>query len=320
MLRLWLRSWLVIGALAFVSGCAGNIGAMVTELERHSTEVELIDVPFYSQVTDQCGPAALATILNVADVAVTPDELRSRIYIPGRQGSLQFELLAATRNYQRLPYSIDRDVNALLSELQSGRPVLILQNLGTNFIPVWHYAVVVGYLPHDQQFVLRSGNKERHLMSSRRFIRAWQRADFWGIVSLQPGILPANADPDRYLRSVAAIEAVGDSNTAAMAYQAATERWPGNELAWLGLGNALYAKGDLDAARMAYQESLEIAPANAIALNNLSQVQAELGCHADALTAIESALSAVEPGDPIYRHLRQTLNELEPGDPAARCL
>jgi tetratricopeptide (TPR) repeat protein len=318
-LRRWLQWWLVSSALAFISGCAGNIGTMVAELDRHNTEVELIDVPFHSQVTDQCGPAALATILNVADVAVTPEELKSRIYIPGRQGSLQLELLAATRNYQRIPYVVDADVNALLAELQSGRPVLILQNLGTNFIPIWHYAVVVGYLPHDQQFVLRSGDKERHLLSSRRFIRAWQRADFWGIVAIQPGDLPVNADPDRYLRSVAAIEAVGDTAAAATAYQVATKRWPDNELAWLGLGNALYAKGDLDAARNAYQESLEVAPANAIALNNLSQVQAELGCHDDAVTAIASALSVVESGDPIYRHLRQTLDELEPGEPTARC-
>ena len=293
---------------------------MVADLERHSIEVELIEIPFHSQVTDQCGPAALATILNVTDVSVTPEELKSHIYIPGRQGSLQLELLAATRHYRRIPYSVDPDVNALLTELQSGRPVLILQNLGVKYIPRWHYAVVVGYLPHDEQFVLRSGDKKRHLMDARRFIHTWQRADYWGIVALRPGNLPANAEPDKYLRSVAAIEAVGDTATAAVAYQAATEQWPTNGLAWLGLGNTAYAEGELDSARIAYQKVLGIEPGDAIALNNLAQVHAELGCYDDALTAIESALSAVEAGDPIVPYLRQTLEELEPGDSAARCL
>jgi len=319
-LRLWLQAWLIFGALIFISGCAGNVGAMVADLERHRTEVELTDIPFHPQVTDQCGPAALATILNVTDVNVTPEELKPHIYIPGRQGSLQLELLATTRHYSRIPYSVDPDVSALLHQLQSGRPVLILQNLGVKHIPIWHYAVVVGYLPDDEQFVLRSGDKKRHLMSSRRFIRAWQRADYWGIVALKPGNLPANADPDKYLRSVAAIEAVGDTTTAAVAYRAATDQWPTNGLAWLGLGNASYAEGELNSARSAYQKLLELEPDNAIALNNLSQVHAELGCYEDALTAIESALLAVEAGDPIVRYLRQTLEELEPGDSAARCL
>lgn len=292
---------------------------MLADLERLSTEVELIEIPFHSQVTDQCGPAALATILNATDVSVTPEELSSHIYIPDRQGSLQLELLAATRHYRRIPYTVDPDVAALLTELQSGRPVLILQNLGVKYMPRWHYAVVVGYLPQDEQFVLRSGDKKRHLMGARRFIHAWQRAGYWGIVALRPGKLPANADPDKYLRSVAAIEAVGDTATAAAAYQAATDQWPTNGLAWLGLGNASYAEGELESARIAYRKLLEIEPGSAIALNNLSQVHADLGCYDDALTAIESALSAVEAGDPIVPYLRQTLEELEPGDSAARC-
>ncbi len=314
-----LRLWLIVGALTFLSGCAGNVGAMLADLERHHTEVELIEVPFHSQVTDQCGPAALATILNVTDVSVTPEELRSHIYIPGRQGSLQLELLAATRHYGRIPYSVDPDVTALLTELQSGRPVLILQNLGVKYIPRWHYAVVVGYLPNDEQFVLRSGDKKRHLMGARRFMNAWQRADYWGIVALRPGNLPANVEPNKYLRSVAAIEAVGDTATAVAAYQAATDQWPTNGLAWLGLGNASYAEGELDSARIAYRKLLEIEPGNAIALNNLAQVHADLGCYDDALTAIEAALSAVDAGNPIVPYLRQTLEELEPSDSAARC-
>ena len=315
-----LAKWFVVSGFAFLSGCASNIGHMVADLERFDASIELHDIPFHSQVTDQCGPAALATILNDVDVEVGPEELRSRIYIPERQGSLQLELLATTRHYRRIPYSIESNVTALLEELQSERPVLILQNLGAKRFPIWHYAVVVGYLPEDKEFILRSGNKKRHLMGSRSFLRSWQRANYWGIVALRPDDLPANAVAEKYLQSVAAIESVGDSATAARAYRAATNHWPQNEMAWLGLGNSSYANGKLDAARNAYQTLLEIEPDNAFALNNLSQVYVDQGCHEHALATINTALAIVDIGDPVHSYLRQTLDDIEKADSTEICL
>jgi len=316
----WQPAGIVISVLALASGCASNVGNMLAELEHQGESVELIDVPFHPQFTDQCGPAALATILNSADISVVPEELTSRVYIPDREGSLQLELLAATRHYGRIPYVIDPDLNAIVSELESGRPVLIMQNLGARLMPIWHYAVVVGYLPSEQQFVLRSADKQRLLMSSRKLLRTWQRADNWAIVALQPGDLPANAIAERYLRTVAAIEAMGDSENAVTAYRIATDQWPENNLAWLGLGNALYANGDLQSARSAYRKVLEIEPEHTIALNNLSQVYAEMGCRDDALETIHSALSAVNAGDPVHRYLTRTMHEVTKSSAVSRCL
>ena len=315
-----LTKWFAVSSFVFLSGCASNVGHMVADLERFDASIELADTPFHSQVTDQCGPAALATILNVVDVDVGPEELRSRIYIPERQGSLQLELLATTRHYRRIPYSITPNVTALLEELQSGRPVLILQNLGAKRFPIWHYAVVVGYLPEDKEFVLRSGDKKRHLMGSRSFLRAWNRANYWGIVALRPDELPANAVAEKYLRSVAAIESVGDAVTAVSAYRTATNYWPQNGLAWLGLGNSSYTNGKLDTARNAYQTLLEIEPDNAIALNNLSQVYADQRCHDHALATINTALAIVDTGDPLHSYLRQTLADIEMRDSPDLCL
>jgi tetratricopeptide (TPR) repeat protein len=293
---------------------------MLADLEQHEERIELVDVPFYPQVTDQCGPAALATILNSTDIPVSAEELRPRVHIPGREGSLQLELLAATRHYGRIPYVIDPDVSAILAELQAKRPVLILQNLGPKLMPTWHYAVVVGYLPDEGQFVLRSGDKQRLLVSSRKLIRSWQRGDYWAFVALQPGQLPASSDAQRYLRSVAALEAVGNQSDAVASYRMATKEWPQNDLAWLGLGNALYASGDLRPAREAYQKVLEIEPQHTIAMNNLSQVYGELGCRDDALKTIDSALTLVDAGDPIHRFLTTTKQEVKQSSPSSRCL
>ena len=62
-------------------------------------KVELAETPFFSQQRYQCGPAALATVLNAAGVKVTDEELVPEVYLPTREGSLQVEMLAATRRH-----------------------------------------------------------------------------------------------------------------------------------------------------------------------------------------------------------------------------
>ena len=306
--------------LAFVSGCANDIRNMLSDLEQQRGDVELIQTPFYPQVTDQCGPSALAAILNSSGVAVTPEVLKSRIYIPDRQGSLQIELLAATRGYGRMPYLIDTNISALLDEVRAGRPVLVLQNLGSNRAPVWHYAVLVGYLANERRFILRSGDQKRHVTSASRFARTWQRAGYWGVLSLQPGEMPASPDADKYVRSVAAVEAIGDIASAAAGYHAATERWPEHSLAWLGMGNAYYAQGNLDSAESAYKRILSMDSDHLIALNNLSQVQIDRGCFKDASATLDAALSAAKSDTTIYRTIQETRRQIEVRKTSAACL
>ncbi len=320
MLTGWDQRWLVLGMLAFVSGCANDIRNMLSDLEQQRGDVELIQTPFYPQVTDQCGPSALAAILNSSGVAVTPEVLKSRIYIPDRQGSLQIELLAATRGYGRMPYLIDTNISALLDEVRAGRPVLVLQNLGSNRAPVWHYAVVVGYLADERRFILRSGDQKRHVTSASRFARTWQRAGYWGVLSLQPGQMPASPDADKYVQSVAAVEAIGDIASAAAGYHAATERWPEHSLAWLGMGNAYYAQGNLDSAESAYKRILSMDSDHLIALNNLSQVQIDRGCFKDASATLDAALSAAKSDTTIYRTIQETRRQIEVRKTSAACL
>jgi len=320
MLTGWQQRWSVVGMLAFVSGCASDIRNMLSDLEQQRGDVELIQTPFYPQVTDQCGPSALAAILNSSGVTVTPEVLKSRIYIPDRQGSLQIELLAATRGYGRMPYIIDTNISALLDEVRAGRPVLVLQNLGSNRAPVWHYAVVVGYLADERRFILRSGDQKRHVTSASRFARTWQRAGYWGVLSLQPGEMPASPDADKYVQSVAAVEAIGDIASAAAGYHAATERWPEHSLAWLGMGNAYYAQGNLDSAESAYKRILSMDSDHLIALNNLSQVQIDRGCFKDASATLDAALSAAKSDTTIYRTIQETRRQIEVRQSSAACL
>lgn len=294
----------------WLSGCADP-----SSLRRETSAaglglVELRDTPFFSQSRYQCGPASLATVLSYAGKKAEPDQLAKRVYIPGRKGSLQVELLAATRREDLIPYPIEPSLGALVDELGAGRPVLVLQNLGLTIIPVWHYAVVIG---HDRSFetiILRSGTTRRKMVPVERFLQRWEGAGSWGFVVLAPGELPTRPNRTRYLEAVAAVEEMGQHDAALSAYRAALQQWPGDSAAQLGVGNSWYGLGELHQAEKAYRRLIKEDPRNIAGYNNLAQVLADQDRHKLALAVIATALSLTSDGQEIHRHLQDTEAEI----------
>ena len=166
--------------LPLIGGCAAPL-----ELPANVARLELETVPFFAQTEFQCGPAALATILAAAGASVTPETLADAVYIAGLRGSLQPELLGATRRQGFIPYVLEPRPAALFAELAANRPVLVLQNLGFKRAPVWHYAVVVGVDPSADRVILRSGTERRRTERTHRFLRSWQRGENWAFVALR---------------------------------------------------------------------------------------------------------------------------------------
>ncbi|TVP53451.1 MAG: hypothetical protein EA349_13665, partial [Halomonadaceae bacterium] len=91
-----------------LTACAGSplqYSHLPAPDEGTPSAVELRDTSFHPQQAYQCGPAALATLLQSSGVRdADPDTLKNQVYLPDRQGSLQTELLAATRRADRVPY------------------------------------------------------------------------------------------------------------------------------------------------------------------------------------------------------------------------
>ena len=269
----------VILSLMLASGCAAT-GPVLSASGQHGipTRVDLEQTPFHPQAEYQCGPAALATVLGASGLPVAPADLVTEVYLPGRRGSLQPELLASARRRDRLPYELPPTSDAIVSQLAAGIPVLVLQKLGAGPWPGWHYAVVIGYDLDAQVFLLRSGTERRLEMPAARFLATWDRADRWAIVVLQPGQMPGTPDAGRYVEAAAALEAVGHIDAASVAYQAAATQWPRDALPRLALGNVALTRGDLAAAESEYRQAIEIDRGNVAAHNNLAEVLLRRGC------------------------------------------
>lgn len=96
---------------------------------------EILDVPFYPQQDFYCGPTTLTEALNYYNKNVQPEQIAPELFIPGRKGSLQIEMLASARRQDMLAYAHEGTLEQLLSLVSENIPVIVLQNLGTSWYP-----------------------------------------------------------------------------------------------------------------------------------------------------------------------------------------
>lgn len=256
---------------------------------------QVLQVPFFAQAGDTlCGPTTLAMVAQAAGRSLTPDELTPQVYLPGRQGALQTEMLAAARRHGLVPYLLEPSLEVLLRELASGAPVLVLQNLSLPVAPQWHYAVAVGYDREAGEIELHSGSTERLRMRLSTFERTWARSGHWAVRVAAPGAPPISAGAERWAAAVAPLER-SDARAALEAYRAGQHRWPQVALLHFGAANAAHALGQPGPARSELETAVHLRPDFADAWNNLAWLRLQGGDRAGALQAAERAVALGGP-------------------------
>jgi hypothetical protein len=256
---------------------------------------ELRDVVFHAQDQYHCGPAALAMALNAAGVDVTVDSLVEQVYLPGREGSLQIEMLVAARRNGLVAYQLEPSLTDALREVAAGTPVVVLENYGFRIWPKWHYSVLVGYDLEKGELIRRSGLKPRQSMPFAVFEYIWRTDGHWAMVAVPPDRVPVTATETRYGNAVIALERSGNVKNAHVAYDAMLRRWPSSLVGLMGRGNTAYALKDLATAEAAFREASRQHPGSAPAFNNLAHVLAERGKLDEAIAAAERAVSLGGP-------------------------
>lgn len=300
------RAWLgVVGAAAVAPGlvaCAALDSPMATVLRRDPPaglprQADLPGVPFVSGDESLCGPAALAMVLASAGVPAPMAALTEAVYLPGREGALQAEMLAAVRRQGALAFALAPSLDAVLTEVAAGTPVLLLLNLALPWWPRWHYAVLVGYDLDRDLATLHTGTRRADIWPLDTLAHTWSRAGAWGLVVQPPGRWPATVDEASAVTAVAAFEHTQGPAAAEMAWRAARLRWPEALAPAVGLGNNLLAQVRWDEAAQVLEAAAQRHD-SAAAWNNLAVAEARRGRQDAARHALDRAERRARDAEP----------------------
>jgi ABC-type bacteriocin/lantibiotic exporter with double-glycine peptidase domain len=138
---------------------------------------EVSGVPFLAQEErDDCGPAALASLLAHRGSEIPVAQIRKAVYSPILQGTLAPDMENYARDLGFDTRSGRGDLELLRRAIDGGRPVIIPIQAGSRFLSRPHYLVVYGYGP--DAFLVHAGIKPAILMDASDLLSRWEKMSF----------------------------------------------------------------------------------------------------------------------------------------------
>jgi ABC-type bacteriocin/lantibiotic exporter with double-glycine peptidase domain len=173
-------AWVVLALGASLLGCAPRSATLRNQEELRAEFLQ--NVPFYPDSTKLCGPSALASVLGYWQIRASRGELEARVYLERLEGSLPMDLVSAARDYGLKADLVRGNLDLLRSEIGSGRPVIVLVNLGASFYAVHHFMVVTGYDDAKGEIIAHSSLSQNRAFPYASFLRWWKKADACAIL------------------------------------------------------------------------------------------------------------------------------------------
>jgi len=159
----------------------------LTDPDRFPEGVRIHDVGPYLQAPEQCGPFALAALLNYMGIAADPDQLAKKLYSPGARGTLTMDLFLEARRTGLQARQVPGNEELLEKELRQYNPVIVLFKYPGSRGAVGHFILVTGYSSDPDGFFILWGDGKVSWMKQIRFHELWTGSGFWMLTVRKEG-------------------------------------------------------------------------------------------------------------------------------------
>ncbi len=134
-------------------------------------------VPFHAQEDYQCGPAALASVLNFHGDPVTPEAIAGDIFRPGLRATVTLDLVLYARSRGFPAQWFSGRPEDIVRAVDRNRPLVVMLDYGWNAISKNHFLVLFGYSP--QGVIVHDGRRRDKLIPWNDFLPPWLKAGGW---------------------------------------------------------------------------------------------------------------------------------------------
>lgn len=233
-----------LGTLALVALSSIFIGSCMAEAP---TAIRLDGVPKVQQLTNYCGPACVAAVMQFHGSKTGQAEIGKAIYRPSLGATTGADMLYYSRNAGYAAYSWNSSIEDVKKKLAAGCPVIVLEQ-NSESDTSGHYRVLTGYSDLAEKFFVMDPYYNITEMSYKQTDKFWRRMGFWALV-----IVPT--DKDKF----------------------AAEMQTNNAVLHMDLSYAKYMRRDYTNALSEARRALDIDPRNAFALSLESQIRSAMG-------------------------------------------
>jgi predicted double-glycine peptidase len=167
----------LITVLVSFAACSSVKMKISPPFKTDSKTVLIQNVPFFPQKDYQCGPAALAGVINFWKTTDTPSDIAKHIFSPSAKGTLTIDMIFYAQEKGLNAFQYAGDIEDLKAKISRGYPLIVLVDNGFWVYRADHFMVVLGYT--DDGVIVNSGKSEKTFINADAFLNSWKKTSYW---------------------------------------------------------------------------------------------------------------------------------------------